>query len=266
MQRTVRLLALPCPQRNGYQKETCSVQRSFFYSTLYSLGAQSHYTHGAHSCHKDNLFVLILYTTSFCRQTAPETNRPAKESESDGLGTSWGKSRPLTDFRRPLKPNRAPHSAVSNPKSFLFQFTFVCGNAPHSKQCQAPNPCPCHQPNATTPPTRLHGASKKKTQNQQQRGDFFFLKNSSFGQNRRGKRSETICRVMHPLRKMGIMLCGGKKEAMRSRVRSGFGKAGSASGGGVKLSLSNHRPSTGEPHCRWTHFSNNRLPLTRYLC
>lgn len=232
----------------------------FFYSTLYSLGTQSHCTHGAHSCHKDNLFVLILYTTSFCRQTAPETNRPAKESETDGLGTSCGTSRPLTAFRRPLKPNQTALSVTLNPSCFSLPSFAGMHHAPRNARLQihvhVTNRMPqLHQRDCMAHP------KKPKTSNK-----IFFLNNSSFGQNRRGKRSETICRVMSPLRKMGIMLCGGKKEAMRSRVRSGFGKAGSASGGGVKLSLSNHRPSTSEPHCRWTHFSNNRLPLTHYLC
>lgn len=76
---------------------------------------------------------------------------------------------PLTGHtcQRQLKPRRAPMSPTQkclHARSFIYLsiFTFVRGDAPRSRQCQTPNPRPCHQPNATTPPARLHGASKKQ--------------------------------------------------------------------------------------------------------
>lgn len=153
----------------------------FFYSTLYSLGTQSHCTHGAHSCHKDNLFLLILYTTSFCRQTAPETNRPAKESETDGLGTSCGTSRPLTAFRRPLKPNQTALSVTLNPSCFSLPSFAGMHHAPRNARLQihvhVTNRMPqLHQRDCMAHP------KKPKTSNK-----IFFLKQQQFRSEQKGK-------------------------------------------------------------------------------
>lgn len=113
---------------------------------------------------------------------------------------------PLTGHtcQRQLKPRRAPMSPTQkclHARSFIYLsiFTFVRGDAPRSRQCQTPNPRPCHQPNATTPPARLHGASKKQKAGRGGGGERVFLNNNSFGQHRAGCRGETICVVTRPL-------------------------------------------------------------------
>lgn len=81
-------------------------------------------------------------------------------------------------------------------------------------------------------------------------GERVFLNNSSFGQHREGCRGETICVVTRPLgeKRAHTMrrLEEGTEELSALRV---WGRRAARRGGAEwSAGLSNHRPSTGEPH------------------
>lgn len=144
----------------------------------------------------------------------------------------------------------------SAPKCPCARFTFVCRDAPRSKHCQTPNPRPCHQPNATTPPARLHGASKTTAGTSSRKS----LNGSGFGQKEAGHRKETIWVITRPLRQATAHVMGGG-ERYRAACAPSLGRRGAHRGGGVKplQSQSLHRWT------RWGSSGDNRLLLSRYL-
>lgn len=214
----------------------------------YSLGTHCGLHFRWHSCHE----IRISARTNF-------RNIVGKLLARSGV--------PETDFSLPghsgtLKSRN--HTAVS--PSVCAGFTFICGDAPRTEQRQTPNTRPRHQPNATTPPARLHGASKKKSTKKRhttgkrgrggRRGGIFLLNNSSFGQHEARRRWETICIVVRPLdgKRAHVMrrAGGGSKWGVRSLLVWGGGQpAEGRRGGGVKRkSLQSQKPPQVNPHCR----------------
>lgn len=159
-QRTVRLSGLPSPPRTGYQERLMLWSKVLFFSQLLQFQNTQSWGGGGRTAVINNISAQMHFIGDILYGQT-DRNRVARLKK----GLDWSTiDRPLTaqTCQCQLKPSRVGYqTAVSLTHMCICAcFTFICGDAPRSEQCQTPNPRPCHQPNATTPPARLHGASK----------------------------------------------------------------------------------------------------------
>lgn len=92
------------------------------------------------------------------------------------------------------------------------------------------------------------------------------LNRSRFSQKKAGHRARPSVASCVRSRRRELMLCDGWRKVL-SRVRSGFGEAGSApeGGRGEAQSLSNHWFCAGELHCCWTGMKRDDRNLMSVL-